>query len=209
MTSDTEAESTRALLDIIYNSYRQQLLNSMYYTARLATYRKYNLWMELAIAVGATGSGGIATLAIWGSITGQYAWLTISGVAALLGVIKPVLQLSKEIEKFTGLSTGHSSVYYDLKHLAEDIAISRSIPQGIVEKFSSIRERVANLGFHPAAHSHTALIQKLQAQVNDAIPLEKLWYPGSDAAGRPGKQQRAGASPKGSTRVSEVRSARV
>jgi hypothetical protein len=50
---------------------------------------------EVLIAIGAAGSGGVAGVAIWGYITGQYAWLSISSIATVLGVVKPILQVGR------------------------------------------------------------------------------------------------------------------
>jgi hypothetical protein len=179
VTSDAlDINTTSSLLGYIYNSYRMALLNRMYFSAKLRRYRNYNSCMEMAIAVGTTGSGGIAGLAIWGSITGQYAWLIISGIATVLGVIKPVLQFGKEIEKYSNFYSGYSSVYFDLEHIVQDIAVSRSVPPEIAEKYESILTRLAGLGvLHDSAPSDKVLISKLQAQVNEAIPLDKLWFP--------------------------------
>jgi hypothetical protein len=169
--------ATTTQLKYIYDSYRTALLNRRYYSAKLARFQKYNSFMEIAIALGATGSGGVAGLAIWGSITGQYAWLLITAVATILGIVKPVLQLGKEIEKYTNLFSGHSSVYFDLKYLVEDIEVSRSIPPKTAEQYETIRKRIAELGGLHDPKPDEKLIQNLQAHINREIPPEKLWVP--------------------------------
>jgi hypothetical protein len=108
-------ESVLTQLRYIYNSYRTALLNRKYYGSRLVLSQRYNSVMEIAIAVGAAGSGGVAGLAVWGTITGQYAWLWISGIATVLGVVKPILQIGAKIENYTKLYSGYSNVYLELK----------------------------------------------------------------------------------------------
>jgi hypothetical protein len=60
-------ESLRTQLRYIYNSYRTALLNRKYYRSRLVLFQRYNSVMEVAIAVGAAGSGGVAGLAVLGN----------------------------------------------------------------------------------------------------------------------------------------------
>jgi hypothetical protein len=138
--------SFRAQLRYVYNSYRTALLNRKYYGERLTTYQRYNYAMELSIAIGATSSGGVAGLAVWGSITGQYAWLIISGIATILSVAKPALHLSRNIERYTRLYTGHGNIYLELKSIVEDIEISRSLSPSMAKRYNSIKRSIAELG---------------------------------------------------------------
>jgi hypothetical protein len=133
--------------------------------------------MEIAIAIGATGSGGIAGLAIWGTISGQYAWLWISGLATVLGVVKPILQIGTRIENYTKLYTGHSSIYLELKSVVEDIEVSRSIPPRLAEQYEAIRKRIIELGGLDDPHPNKRVIKALQDHVNLEIPPDSLWAP--------------------------------
>jgi hypothetical protein len=142
-------QSTKPQLRYIYDSYRTALLNRKYYGYRLTRYQSFNSAMDIAIAIGATGSGGVAGLAVWGTITGQYAWLWISGVATIVGVIKPILQLGVKIENYTKLFTGHGSIYLELKAV----------------------------GGLDDPKPDKKLIKQLQSQVNDEIPPDTLWTP--------------------------------
>jgi hypothetical protein len=172
-----DVESRKTQLRYIYNSYRTALLNRKYYGHRLTLFQKYNTVAEIFIAIGAAGSGGVAGLAIWGSITGQYAWLFISGIATVLGVVKPVLQFGRHIENYTKLYAGHSNVYLDLKSVVEDIEVSRSLPPKLADKYESIRKRIVELGGLDDPKPDKKLILKLQGQVNEEIPAESLWVP--------------------------------
>jgi hypothetical protein len=147
MTDEVEAaESVKTQLRYIYNSYRTSLLNRKYYGHRLTVFQSYNTVAEIFIAIGAAGSGGVAGLAIWGSITGQYAWLSISGIATVLGVIKPVLHFGRQIENYTKLYAGYSNVYLELRSIVEDIEVSKSLPSKLADKYESIRKRISELG---------------------------------------------------------------
>lgn len=57
----------------IYDALRDFLLNQKYFGYRLTLYRKYNFWMEMLIAIGATGSG-VAGFSLWQKNYGQLIW---------------------------------------------------------------------------------------------------------------------------------------
>ncbi len=178
MTTEVETlASERVQLRYIYYNYRTALLNKLYYGHRLISYQRINSAMEIAIAIGATGSGGVAGLAIWGSITGQYAWLIISGIATVLGVIKPILQIGRHIENYTKLYAGQTNIYLDLRSIVEDIDVSKAIPQKLANKYEAIRNRIAELGGLDDPKKDQGLIDKLVKQVNEEIPPESLWLP--------------------------------
>lgn len=170
-------ERTRIQLKYIYDAYRNAALNRAYYGERLMRFQKYNSWIEIAIALGATGSGGVAGLAIWGTITGAYAWLLISGVATVLGVVKPVLQWGKVIENYSKLYTGHTNIYLELKALVEDIDVNRNVSEKLKEKYSSSRQLLKELGALDDPKPDNALIKELQQRINREIPPEALWMP--------------------------------
>src|SRR4051812_14402793 len=119
--SDEKIENLRSSLTHIYDAYRTALLNRKYYGHRLEWTRRFSFWSEILIAIGATSSGGVAGLAIWGSITGQYVWLWISGIATIISVIKPAFQFGKSIENYTKLYAGHTNIYLSLREVVEDI----------------------------------------------------------------------------------------
>ena len=178
MTGEGDAaDTTRTQLRYIYDSYRTAFLNRKYYGHRLTAFQGYNTATEILIAIGTAGSGGVAGLAIWGSITGQYVWLWISGVATVLGVVKPILQIGKQIENYTKLYAGHSNVYLDLKAVVEDIEVSKGLPPKLADKYESIRKRIAELGGLDDPKPNKKLIITLQNQVNEEIPSEGLWVP--------------------------------
>jgi hypothetical protein len=172
-----DLDPLRVQLRYIYNAYRTGLLNKKYYGEKLVNCQRYNLYMELAIALGATGSGGVAGLAIWGTITGKFAWLVISGVATVLSVIKPVMQLGKEIEKYTKLYSGHTTIYLELKSIVEDIERSKSVTTKIEDRYETIRTQAKELGGLDDPRQNEGLVRKLQGEVNLEIPQERLWVP--------------------------------
>jgi hypothetical protein len=177
LTDDAGQDRSRAQLNFSYATYRAASFDRKYYGQQLSHYQKYNFLMEIAIAIGAAGSGGLAGLAVWGTITGKYAWLAISGVATLLSVVKPILQLGKQIEKYTKLYIGYTTIYLELKDIVEDIKKSRSISKKSEASYDVVRKLNKELGGLGDPRRDAALIRRLQAEVNTEITSESLWLP--------------------------------
>jgi hypothetical protein len=172
-----DVESRRVQLRQIYDTYRTALLNRKYYAYELSKQQNRNTCFEIIVAVGATGSGGIAGLAVWKLTPGFYVWIFISGTAAVLSVTKPILQLGKRIEEYTKLYTGYTSVYLELKTIVEDIEVLRYIPPKVEDKYLSIRVLMKELGVLNKPKQDDKLILRFQSQVNKEIPPENLWMP--------------------------------
>jgi hypothetical protein len=163
-------------LQYIYDAYRDAALNRTYYGARLAGYRQLNFWIEIAIAVGAAGSsGGIAGLAVWGTLPGNYAWLAISGLATVLAVLKPVLQLANRIENYTKLYAGYTNIFLELKDIVEDIGVAHAISEKTRERYVSSRQLLRELAPLVDPNRSERLVRKLQNEINREIPPENLW----------------------------------
>jgi hypothetical protein len=132
------------------------------------------------IAIGAAGSGGVAGLAIWGTITGQYVWLWVSGAATIVSVIKPACQFSKSIENYTKLYAGHTNIYLTLREVVEEVNTRKTLSQETQRKYLSSRQLNKELGGLDDPKPRLRLIRKLQILVNQEIPSENLWVPQSN-----------------------------
>jgi hypothetical protein len=161
-------------LQYIYDAYRDSALSRGYYGTR---YRQINRWVEISIAVGTAGSGGIAGLAIWGTLPGRYAWLTVSGVATVLAVIKPVLQLAGRIENYTKLYAGYTGIFLELRDIVEEIAVTHVISDKTEERYLGSRQLLRELAPLADPSPSKQLIKKVQEQINRDIPPESLWTP--------------------------------
>jgi len=167
----------RRQLEYIYDAYRTSALSRTYYGIKLARYRRCNFWIEIAIAIGATGSGGIAGLAVWGTLPGNYVWLVVSGISTALAVVKPILQLAARIENYTKLYAGYTSIYLELKDIAEEISIYHMISEKTEERYRGSRQLLRELAPLVDPNPSKPLIRKLQEQINGQIPADGLWMP--------------------------------
>ncbi|MBR0798602.1 hypothetical protein JQ615_24745 [Bradyrhizobium jicamae] len=168
--------SMRSQLRFIYDSYRTALFNRKYYASRLSQYSNYNFWLEVTVAAGATG-GGIASFAIWKSAPGQYAWLAISGLATVLGVMKPFLKFGEKIERYSKLFAGHGGAFWQLKSIVESIEVQQAVPPKIIEQYEVIKKKLEDLDAADDPQPDPTTLVRLQAEVNKEIPAQQLWMP--------------------------------
>jgi hypothetical protein len=172
----TPPDTVSCALARIYDKYRTSLLNVKYYGHKLIWAQRFNLYMELVIAVSACS--GVSGWAIWGREGGALVWSLIAGAAALLAAIKPVLPLAKNISTYSKLYGGYNSNYLALKDLVERIAIYQNLSKEIEEEFDRVCKQHRDLAMDDDPKPSTRLIVRFVKEVNSQIPTSQLWCPG-------------------------------
>jgi len=99
----------------IYDEYRTARLNVKINEYQLANYKRWNFWIEFILAL--TASSSVASFWFWQSATGQAAWKCLFVVTAILAVLKPMLDLSGKIQKFSEILTDFKSLEHDFHKL--------------------------------------------------------------------------------------------
>jgi hypothetical protein len=161
---------------LFYDEYRTLLLNKKYYGNRLEQFKKYNMIMECAIAVGATGSG-VAGFAVWQTQVGGYAWAIISAISILLATVKPFLRFTDRIENYGKLFGEYTRASLGMKILVEDLQVRKTILEEDLKVFSQIRSRMAELATLEDPKPDPEVVRSLQQEVNAEIVIARLWVP--------------------------------
>ncbi|MCD4675510.1 MAG: hypothetical protein K8S18_05870 [Desulfobacula sp.] len=99
----------------IYDEYRTARLNVKINEYQLAIFKRYNFWIEFILAL--TASSSVASFWFWQSATGQIAWKFFSILTAILAVLKPMLNLSGKIQKYSEILTDFKSLEHDFHKL--------------------------------------------------------------------------------------------
>ncbi|MCJ7602037.1 MAG: hypothetical protein MUO63_11135 [Desulfobulbaceae bacterium] len=99
----------------IYDEYRTARLNVKINEYHLANYKKWNFIIEFILAL--TASSSVASFWFWQSATGQTVWKCLSVLTAILAVLKPMLNLSGKIQKFSEILTDFKSLEHDFHKL--------------------------------------------------------------------------------------------
>ena len=174
--SAQEIETIRIRLTQIYDSYRTALMNQKYYRYKISRTQTVNLTFEILIAVGATGSG-VSAWALWKNEIGGDVWLVIAAVSALLAIAKPIVQLSKKVEKYSKLYSGYTDICFKLKDLKESIEYNRVLVLEDNRRYQDIPGLFRELGILEENPPGKRLLAKCQKEVNREHPPESFWLP--------------------------------
>jgi len=175
MASPAPVPNIRALLKQVYDLYRTALLNQLYYSDRLASFQTRNKYVEIIQAVGT--SSAIGAWGIFRTGAGQYAWLVIAGIATIISIIKPFLQWPKEIERYGQLSLGHATLYLDLKHIVQRIAVDQDIKGSTIQEIENAVNRYKELALKDDPKPIIRKIKQFEDRVNQQIRIKDLWKP--------------------------------
>jgi len=159
----------------IHREFRTALLNKKYYGCRLDWYQTVNRWFEIIIALGATGAG-VAGLAIWKTGAGVTAWAIISGASVVLSTVKPIIDLPKQIERYSKLSGAYAKIYESFRVMEQEFDES-GLTAAHLEKFKQLRSQLVDLAADDDPNPKMTLIKRFEADVNREIPVSSLWMP--------------------------------
>jgi len=171
----SQDEQLRNQLREVYNLYRTVRLNCKYYGHRLELYKKINLALECTLAI--TTSSTIGAWAMWKTGPGVYVWAIIAGVSAILAVMKPILHLPKEIERYSKLWAGYNSLNYDLQHIVSQISVVHTFTEEMEKLLLDAHKRTRELVPSDDPKPTRKLALKYHHEVNKEIPPETLWMP--------------------------------
>jgi hypothetical protein len=99
----------------VYDEFRTARLSVRYFEYRLKRIRFWNFWMEFILAL--TVSSGFAGLWIWNTSSGGIIWKILLSIAAVLAVVKPLVNLSEKIQQSSELVTKWRSLDMEFQKL--------------------------------------------------------------------------------------------
>lgn len=159
----------------LYSQYRTVCLNRKYYGCRLQTIRDWDKVLEISIAIGT--STAIGGWALWRASIGATIWAVVGGLVAVLAVIKPILQLSQEIERYSKLFIGYGDTFSDLGNLVDEVGKTENYSGEMDVAFRKTFERLKQLAADDDPQPNQKLVQKCTDEVNREIPVDSLWWP--------------------------------
>lgn len=165
----------------VYDTLRTALLNKKYYACRLAQQRQLTFWLEWTLA--ATTSGTVATWAIWHAQWGTTTWAVIAAVATITSFTKPLLNLSKEIERLTKLHTGFTLAYVELQDLVHDINVQRHLSPEALRQYHGLRKRLNDLAIEDDPKPKRRLRRRCTKEVLDELAMDRFWNPRGEQLG--------------------------
>jgi hypothetical protein len=171
-------DNNRTRLKHIYTDYRNVRLSRDYYACRLTSFRRWNRFYEIVLALGATGSVA-AGWYIWRTSYGQPVWAVFSGLAAVLAIIKPILKIPEEVERYSKLFTGYAGLTLDYQEIVDGIKERGGIPPEMNENIVKASRRIKELALQDDPQPSKELLRKCQQSIKEVVPVFNDWLPTS------------------------------
>jgi hypothetical protein len=159
----------------IYNWYRNARLSALYYEDAMGRWRKINQVHDGLIAFASASS----PIAFWKHSQQpvlQQGWFYLTLIAAILGVLKPILRWDKNVTLFAELQTHYCDLYMDLKFLTEDIQAAQRLSPKMETYFEITRRKFKDLE-RKEPKPDTKKVQLFERRVNQEIDVTKCWFP--------------------------------
>lgn len=125
----------------VYDLQRTCRLNMKYWAKKLVALRQWNFWMEYSLLVTAPGSA-VAGFVFWKTNSGQIAWTILAVLTAFLGIAKPLLKLSDQLQTLQKIVTGYRSIEFQLDELGSDIRREDSYSAEMVGTFKKLQKQI-------------------------------------------------------------------
>lgn len=159
----------------IYDDYRTAQMNRDYYACRLETLKTYNRYYEIAIAIGT--STAVAGWHVWQTPAGKTVWAFFGALVAVLTIVKPILQLAKDIERYSKLHTGYSDLFYDYRHIIDEVKARGGINKQTAGAAAAAEKRYRDLALQDDPKPLAKLVDECFAAIEArSEPFDK-WRP--------------------------------
>lgn len=160
----------------LYNEYRTARLNTLYYGKQLTVLKRWNLGIEIVLAT--TAPTGIAGLWLWGTVAGGVIWKWILVIAASLAVIKPLVNLTGQIQQKSELIAHWRLHENDLYILSLLVKQHKSYDIEIQNRFiSMMKAKTVIIQKEPTNEPNKKLQDKCYDQVNKELPFNDFFIP--------------------------------
>lgn len=171
----SQPDTNRDRLKRIYDNYRNVEMSRDYYACRLKRFKDYNRAYEIIIAIGSSTT--VAGWLIWQTEIGKVSWAIFAGIVAVLTIIKPILQLPKEIERYSKLHTGYCDLYYDYRHIVDEVKAGGGITKKLSESTAKAENRYRELALQDDEKPSMRLLRKCQTAVKQRVDSFDKWWP--------------------------------
>lgn len=164
----------RGEFDAIYTTYKDVMRTEKYYAYRLKSYQRLNKFYEIILAIGA--STAIAGWAGFRDNPGKIFWGVFSSVVTVLVILKPILQIPKDIEDYTNLHTGYRALMINLRNIVIKIRRQEGLTPQVIDLFEATLQQYQGLSLKDEI-PNGRLRARCEAEVISEIPPDSLWYP--------------------------------
>jgi hypothetical protein len=161
----------------VYDLQRTCRLNFKYWSRKLVALRKWNFWMEYALAVTAPGSA-VAGFVFWQTQSGGIVWSVLTIATAFLGIAKPLLKLSDHVQTLQKVVTGYRGIEFPLEQLGKDIRRDGTYSPEMVQTFKRLENQLQEVTRdEPVVEVDEVLRQQCVDATNRELPEASFFVP--------------------------------
>lgn len=160
----------------VYDLLRTARLNVRYLETQIRQLQRWNLTIEIVLAVSASSVAG--GLWILQNELGSYFWKLLGSVAALLAIIKPIINLTRTIKRKEGLLSGYRALDHDLHKISVLINQRQAYDSELQKQFLDALDRKGLLVQQDQESSvNKKLRERCYQEVLLELPAETLYLP--------------------------------
>lgn len=161
----------------LYDLWRTAKLNEKYYAARSDFLQKINICMDITIAVTAPG-GTISAITLWSTPVGAILWKVLLVIAAVVGILKPLLHLTDSIKKMETCLSGYRLLVHDTNEIINDMKQRRRYDDEIVKEYKEAYKRKGVLiSQNPETKESKRLVSRFTEEVNRELADYDFYIP--------------------------------
>lgn len=166
--------------ETIYNEFRTLVMNQEYYAVRISKARQRLLWIDIFLALFASGSG-VLGFAFWksellGFQAGPILLSLATGIAVVIAIARPYLKLEDELERLSSIQGAYGSIAFAMKEVVDKIKIEEAISpndEAVFKALSLVRSTMITKEDSP---TDRVLIDKSMDIVNERYPYDSYFY---------------------------------
>jgi hypothetical protein len=180
ITPASPQPNLRDAADDLYDVFREARLNVKYYGEWLAFYQRWNLYIQVALAVGTSST--LLSLPLF-----SYAWIgpiltgTLTVVTAVLGVTNPILNIPKKIERASKLWSGYMAAFISAQTVVRNVKLHKAITATDEQAMQEIHDTMDALCEDDDPCPKKEDINRLTIAVNEEYPEDEFWWPSRSA----------------------------
>ena len=151
-------------------------MNCIYYGLMIKRLTYQNTMAEIGVALTASGTG-ISGMAFWQDPSWKPAWVIVALVSAIAAILKPILQIPRQIQELSAQHQRYVGIFQSLKLVVDDIYQRQSVIAADEAGYDSIRKKLVEAAAHDVKSPNSRMLLKAKDQTDAEIPVDSLWMP--------------------------------
>jgi hypothetical protein len=160
----------------LYDRLRTARLNVKYYGRLLLRLQRWNMGIEISLAVATSTS--IGGLWIWEAGVGAIVWKLIAVPTAVMAVCKPLLALTKRIKEIESLVTGYRLLDFELMEIGTKVEQKKEFDSALRNQLNKVIQQEKTLiSRAPEPRPSKKILKQCREEVEQELPVDSFYVP--------------------------------